>query len=312
MAGPDAPRRAPPASLRALLEELRAPWRLSGTGPAPARATRPLSAGLFNPVHPQAVQVLGSAGAAYLDSLAADARARLPAVLRKRGLAALIAAADAGACDLTAWAQAGIAVLHGDAPAQDIAHALRQALLARAPQRTVHGVMLEVHGTGVLIEGPAASGKSSLALELLSRGHALVADDAVELSRPAPGILLGRAPRLLRGYLEARGLGVLDVRRMHGTRALRGCRRLDLLIRLVPGRGRALAAAERLTGRRAQRRLLGEPVPVLSLPAGRAQTGHNLAALVEAAALDRRLRLDGIEPDAELARRQARAIRSSS
>lgn len=299
--------------MRALLEGLGARWRLSGSWPAAARLPRHLTAGLFNPVHPCTVQVLGSAGTAHLDGLAPAARARLPAALRRRGTAALIVARDAGARDPAPWTAAGIAVLQGEGPAHDIVQVLRQALLARAPQRTVHGVMLEVHGTGVLIEGPAASGKSSLALELLSRGHALVADDAVELSRPAPGILLGRAPRLLRGYLEARGLGVLDVRRMHGARAVRGPRRLDLLIRLVPGRGRTLAAAERLAGRRSQRRLLGEPVPVLSLPvpAGRAQTGHNLAALVEAAALDRRLRLDGIEPDAELARRQARAIRSS-
>lgn len=262
-----------------------------------------MTAGFFDPVHPPAIHVLGDAARAYLEQLSPDARAALPARLRRRGLAMTIAAEG---LDSGPWRG-----LTTSLPAHEVVYALRRALAAQGPRKTVHGVLVYVHGAGVLLEGPAGSGKSELALELLSRGHALVADDAVELARPAPGIVLGRAPPVLQGYLEARGLGILDVRRMHGAGALRARCRVDLVIRLAPGPARRLRAAERLAGRRSTRRLLGEPLPMLSLPA-RAQTGHNLAALVEAAALDRRLRLDGIEPDAALARRQARAIKGRS
>lgn len=218
----------------------------------------------------------------------------------------LVVAAGAGLPSETAWTAAGIALQRRAQPAHEIVHELRRELAAQQVRAQVaHGVLMVVHGIGVLLEGAAGAGKSTLALELISRGHALVADDAVELQRPAPGILVGRAPATLAGFLEARGLGVLDVRGMHGARALRRHARLDLIVKLLPGR-RAPTAAARLSGQRSTRRVLGEPVPVLSLPL---QTGHNLPALVEAACLDRRLRLDGIEADAVLAARQARAIR---
>ena len=99
---------------------------------------------------------------------------------------------------------------------------------------------------------------------------------------------------------------MLDVRRMHGGRAVRSVARLDLIVKLEPGRARALSAIERLRGRRRTRRVLGEPVPVLTL--GR---GPNLATLVEAACLDRRLQLEGVDAPARLAKRQARAIKRS-
>lgn len=274
-----------------------------------ARAA-PRTAGFFNPVHPWTVQVLGDAGAEWFAALAPRAQRALARKLKAAGMTTLIVAAGADLPSEPAWTAAGIVLQRRAQPAHLIVHELRRELAAQqAREQTVHGVLLAVHGTGVLLEGLAGAGKSALALELVSRGHALVADDAVELRRPAPGIVLGRAPATLAGFLEARGLGVLDVRRMHGARALRRQVRLDLIVALAAGR-RPLSAGERLSGARAVRRVLGEPVPVLALPRppSSGKGGHNLAALVEAACLDRRLRLDGIEADAVLARRQARAI----
>jgi serine kinase of HPr protein (carbohydrate metabolism regulator) len=250
------------------------------------------------------VQVLGEACLAYLRKLEPAARARLPRKLARKGMTHLIVAAGAPLLDARRWAAAGIDVAYRTEPAHELVYRARRELAAEGRHAVLHGTFLQVHGAGVLLEGAAGAGKSALALELLARGHALVADDAVEFCRPAPAILVGRSPAVIEGYLETRGLGVLDVRRMHGARAVRALARLDLIVRLQRGRARALSAAERLRGRRGTRRVLGEAVPVLSL-----QTRHNLAALVEAACLDRRLQLDGVDAPAALERRQARAIR---
>lgn len=269
-----------------------------------ARRRGRATAGFFNPVHPWTIQVLGEAGAAWLATLKPAARKALAKKLFRGGMRTLIAARGVSV-DPRIWPGAGIACESRDEPAHDIVYALRGELARKhAWQQVAHGVLMEVHGIGVLVEGTAGAGKSLLALDLISRGHALVADDAVDLVRPAPGILLGRSPDVLEGYLASRDLGVVDVLRMHGSRALRRQCRIDLVVKLVRGR-RAPSARQLLAGRRSTRRVLGEAVPALSLPA---QTGHNLAALVEAACLDRRLRLDGIEADVALSRRQARAI----
>lgn len=262
------------------------------------------SAGFFNPVHPWTIQVLGEAGAAHLSSLTPKERAALPKKLARAGMKTLIVAGGVQLSDLTPWHRARIDVLLRDDPAHEIVFELRSEQAVSSVQRaTVHGVLMQVHGIGVLIEGAAGAGKSVLALDLISRGHALVADDAVELSRTGPGVVIGQGPGVLEGYLASRDLGIVDVMRMHGSRSVRRQARVDLVIGLG---ARKASAQQLLQGRRSTRRLLGEPVPALSLPS---KSGHNLAALVEAAALDRRLRLDGIEADAALIRRQARAIR---
>jgi HPr kinase/phosphorylase len=292
-------------NLRDLLESLRAPLALRGEA-SRAWDARTATAGFFNPVHPWTVQVLGDAGRAYLAQAGAAARSALPAKLARRGTALLIAAGDHD--DLSAWQAAGVVGLHSARPAHEVVFALRAALAQQQAARVVlHGVLLSVHGVGVLVEGAAGAGKSLLALDLVARGHALVADDAVDVVRPAAGILVGRSPRVLQGYLEARPLGVLDLEGMHGARAVRGRQRLDLVVRLQPGRARPLAAAERLAGRRGTRRILGVRLPRLSLAL---RLGHNLAPLVEAACLDQRLRLDGVDAAAALSRRQARAVRN--
>lgn len=251
------------------------------------------------------MQVLGEAGYAWLANLKSPERARLPRKLAALGMTRLLVAAGVTLQDPRSWTAAGIDVEPRSQPAHELVHALRQTAALEGRHAVLHGVLLHVHGTGLLIEGRPGAGKSALALDLVSRGHALVADDVVEVVRPAAGILIGRCPGVIDGYLETRGLGVLDVRRMHGARAVRAQTRLDLILRLAAGR--PLAARERLAGRRGERRVLGEAVPVLSLP----KSGHNLAALAEAACLDRRLQLDGVDAPAALVRRQARAIRKS-
>ena len=159
------------------------------------------------------------------------------------------------------------------------------------PAATLHGVFLEIYGLGVLLAGGSGAGKSEIALDLISRGHRLIADDAVEIAQPARGVVLGRCPELLRDFLEVRGLGVINIRRLYGDAAIADVQRLDLVIHLDNRPDAPMdEAADRISGRRAERVILGVPIPEIFL---RAKLGHNQRALVEAACRDHWLRLFG-------------------
>jgi serine kinase of HPr protein (carbohydrate metabolism regulator) len=170
---------------------------------------------------------------------------------------------------------------------------------------TLHGVLLEVHGIGVLLTGSSGVGKSELALELLARGHKLVADDAAQVARRGRK-LVGTCPPLLSGFLEARSLGILNVRRLFGAGALRARTNLELVIELDLPEALSDSGLERLSGRRGARAILGVDVAEISIPI---RLGHNLAVLVEAAARDHQLRSRGYHADADLSARQLRAMK---
>ena len=176
---------------------------------------------------------------------------------------------------------------------------------ASAATATVHGVLVNILGIGVLISGRSGVGKSELALELLGRGHRLVADDAVELLRPQADLIIGRCPPLLQDFLEVRGLGILDVARMYGPKAVVRRQRLDLIINLRRAADAKPDYLERLEGLRSQREVLGCQLPQISLPVA---VGHNLGTLAEAACRDHWLRIAGYRADAEFAHRQQLAI----
>lgn len=185
----------------------------------------------------------------------------------------------------------------------------RQLPAAESVAFTLHGVFMRVDGLGVLLSGASGVGKSELALELLHRGHRLVADDAVDFEISAAGRLLGRCPPLLRGFLEARSLGILNISRLYGKRALAGPTPLDLIITLdVPGPSPDVGL-ERLSGRRSERTLADRQIPEISIPI---RLGHNLAVLVEAACHDLKLRRRGYRADEDLSRRQLAAIHRST
>jgi HPr kinase/phosphorylase len=172
---------------------------------------------------------------------------------------------------------------------------------------TLPGAFVEVFSLGVLLAGPSGAGKSELALDLVSRGQRLIADDAVEILRPCANLLVGRCPELLRDFLELRGLGVINVRRMYGDGALAPMQRLDLVVRLEQTAAPAAdEGADRLSGRRGSRDILGVAVPEIFLKAG---LGHNQRALVEAACRDHWLRLFGYRADEDMIERQRTALR---
>jgi HPr kinase/phosphorylase len=172
-----------------------------------------------------------------------------------------------------------------------------------APSASLHGVFMDVLGLGVLISGESGLGKSELALELITRGHGLVADDVVEFSRIAPDAIEGRCPPLLKDMLEVRGLGLLDIKAIFGETSVRRKMRLRLIVQLV--RRSAIDEYERLPLEALNEDVLGLPIRKVVIPVA---AGRNLAVLVEAAVRNTVLQLRGIDTMREFTERQQRAM----
>jgi len=181
-----------------------------------------------------------------------------------------------------------------------LAHMMTQAL---APSTFLHGVFLEVSGLGVLITGDPSVGKSELALELITRGHRLVADDALEVFSVSPDTLEGRCPTLLLDFMEVRGLGVLNVRRLFGDTAVKQKKNLKLIVHLSPAD--KWQEVDRLDMRASKRNILGVEIPEVRIPVA---VGRNLAVLVEVAVRNHILKLRGFNSAQEFSERQRAAI----
>lgn len=173
---------------------------------------------------------------------------------------------------------------------------------------TLHGVFMDVLGVGVLITGESGAGKSELGLELISRGHGLVADDVVEVSRVAPNTLEGRCPELLKDFLEVRGLGLLNIRTVFGETACRRKMKLKLLVHLMRPQVGAPEAI-RLALDAQTETILGVAIRKVVLPVA---AGRNLAVLLEAAVRSTILSLRGIDSTQDFLDRQQRALESDS
>ncbi len=154
----------------------------------------------------------------------------------------------------------------------------------------VHGVFIEVLETGVLIKGSDGIGKSALALELISRGHRLIADDAPEFHSTPHSTVIGTCPPLLQDFIAVSGLGVLNVPAMFGANAVKKAARLQLLISLVPQHLFKMVDDEQLRGSLHQQSVLGVAIPQINLPI---MPGQNMAVMVEIAVRNYTLRIDG-------------------
>jgi HPr kinase/phosphorylase len=168
---------------------------------------------------------------------------------------------------------------------------------------TMHGVFMDVFGMGVLITGDSGVGKSELALELISRGHGLVADDVVELARVAPGSIEGRCPGMLRDFLEVRGLGLLNIRTIFGETASRRKMKLTLIVHLQ--RPAAGMEAPRLPLDAQNQEILGVAIRKVIIPVA---AGRNLAVLMEAAVRNTILQMRGIDSMQDFLERHQRSL----
>ena len=237
--------------------------------------------GQMNLINPHRIQVLGTKELKYLDNLKKNSRKDAIGQLFSGSSRLIIVARQEGIPkDLVeASGTSRIPLLGSALTSQEIIEQIQYYLTSYFARKiTLHGVFMEVMGTGVLITGDSSIGKSELALELLTRGHRLIADDATEFSRVAPDTLNGACPEMLQDFLEVRGLGILNVRAMFGASAIKQNRNLRLIIHLQDMED--ASRMDRLHGSRQIRSIQDVEIPEITLPVG---PGRNLAVLLEAA-----------------------------
>ncbi|CAN5228023.1 HPr(Ser) kinase/phosphatase [soil metagenome] len=267
---------------------------------------RPSLAGYLNVIHPNKVQIVGAAELAWLDTL--DARQRwetLEKIIGFSPMALVVSQDQACPTDLRSICdETGTALWVSSRRGFELLNLLQYHMaLALAPRISMHGVFMEIFSIGVLITGESGAGKSELALELISRGHRLVADDAPEFTQIAPDVLDGTCPDMLQDMLEVRGLGVMNIRQMFGDTAVKRNKYLRLIVHLVKAVEANAGAMARLTGESpSPARVLDLDIPVFQLPVA---AGRNLAVLTEAAVRLHMLRVKGLDPAAAFLARHA-------
>ena len=267
--------------------------------------------GHLNFVHPNRVQVLGCAEMDYLRGLNDEDLDLSIKNLFSTDLAAIIVsngekvpealsnAADKARTPLLA------SPIRSPELMDSLGHYLTQAF---AESTSAHGVFIEVQGFGVLIKGSPAIGKSELALELISRGHRLVADDIVDFYRISPERIEGRCPPLLQDFLEVRGLGILNIRALFGDSAVKPTKPLDLIIQLEMADTLAPQNLDRLEIKSQYENVLGLRVQKVVIPVA---AGRNIAVLVEVAVRNHMLLLRGVNGTKQFMERQSRELRNN-
>lgn len=260
--------------------------------------------GHLNFIHPNWVQIFSHTEAEYFQSLDEKARRQVLDYLATSGMACLILSDGEHAPEVLASLSSALNVpmLSSPLPSLQIIWVLRTYLgRVLAEFVTRHGVMLDVLGMGVLIVGDSGVGKSELALELITRGSGLVADDVTELYHIAPQTLEARCPEMLKDFLEVRGLGMLNIRTIFGETAVRQRKNLKLIVQLERPVGGSIPGLERLPLNAGSDEIMGVSIRKVQLPVA---AGRNLAVLVEAAVRNYVLQLRGIDSTREFIQRQ--------
>lgn len=267
--------------------------------------------GYLNYIHPNRMQIVGRREVAYLNAAAPEVmERRITRILTLEPPVLIVADNELPPERLVALCdRADIPLFVTAESAGHVIDVVRGYLSQHFAERTTrHGVFMDILGLGVLLTGESGLGKSELGLELISRGHGLVADDAVDVYRVSQTALEGRCPELLINLLEVRGIGLLDIKAIFGETAVRRKMRLKLIVHLV--RKETMDREfERLPYEPLNEEILGVPVrkTVIAVDAGR-----NLAVLVEAAVRNTILQLRGIDTYQEFVERHQKALQKSS
>ena len=242
--------------------------------------------GFFDYFDNKRIQLLGKVESTFLEGLSHEERLKSFEGLMERGFPAIII--TRGMEPLTECMELAERYDRTILRCQERTSAFMGTLIAGlqnelAPRVTRHGVLVEIYGEGVLIFGESGVGKSETAIELIKRGHRLIADDAVEIKRTGLDRLVGSAPELIRHYMELRGIGVIDVRRLYGMGAVKNESNVDLVVNLELWRDDAFY--DRLGLNEQSATILDVEVPSITVPV---KPGRNLAVIIEVAAMNNR------------------------
>lgn len=273
------------------LEEVYVPSRdVKVTNPEVNRPGLTL-AGFFELFEPSRIQILGMAEYRYLSELSPEEREMSLANFFATCCVAVVVTTSLEVDDvmLRHAKLNNVPILRSKEKTSPLMAALIASLnLHLAPRITRHGVLVEVYGEGLLLLGDSGVGKSETAIELVKRGHRLIADDAVEIKRASAKALVGSAPEIIRHYVELRGIGLVDVRRLFGMGAVKDTEKIDLIISLehwVQGK-----MYDRLGLDEEKMDILGIELPCITIPV---KPGRNLAIIIEIAAMNNRLKKMG-------------------
>jgi HPr kinase/phosphorylase len=239
------------------------------------------------------IQILGINEDAYIQNFPAEVRQQKFDALMQSGIPALIIAHDIEMLPeyLTSAQKYDVTLLKSQKETSELMVAMITLLNnALAPKIMRHGVFIEVYGEGLLILGESGMGKSEAALELIKRGHRLIADDAVDIKKVNSTTVMGTAPELIRNYIELRGIGVVDVRNIFGNGAVKMAEKIDLVVKLETWNQET--AYDRLGSETNYIDILGVKLPYLTVPI---TPGRNLAVILEVAAMNNRQKRMGYD-----------------
>ena len=257
-------------------------------------------AGCFDYFDPTRVQLIGRQEEAFLKKETHESRLRKFDALFAKKMPALITCHGVEVMDemVEAAKKYGVTVLQSPENTTDVMAAfIRVVKKAVAPRITRHGVLVEVYGMGLLLLGESGVGKSEAAIELLKRGHRLIADDAVEIRQIDVGVLEGTSPELIRHYVELRGIGVVDVRQIFGIGAVKPRQNIHLVVNLEVWKEGAVYDRLGLTNETMN--ILGVEVASITVPV---KPGRNLAVILEVAAMNQRQKFMGYNAAVEFTR----------
>ena len=267
-------------------------------------------AGYFYHFEPMRLQVMGNMEASYIEKLSEAERAiTFDRLLSYKFPALLIARNIPVDPLLTEMAQKhNVTILRSkDATSTIVSAIITYLKSALAPRITRHAVLMEIYGEGVLLMGESGMGKSETAIELLKRGHRMIADDAVEIRRVAGDILMGTSPELVRNYVELRGIGIINVAKLYGMGAVKAENEVNLIVNVVPWEKHA--SYDRLGLEDQYTELLGVKIPTYTIPIS---PGRNLAVILEVAAMNNRQRKMGYNPAKEFTEQMNRHFMESA
>ena len=247
--------------------------------------------GFFDHFEPSRIQIIGRMENAYMERLTVEEKTNKWDSLMENKIPALIMChgAELSGELIEAAMKYDVTVLNTMAHTTEVMSDIIRIIKPEvAPRKTIHGVLVEVYGIGLLLTGESGVGKSEAAIELLKRGHRLIADDAVEVKAIDVKVIQGTAPELIRHYVELRGIGVVDVRQIFGVGAVKATQDIHLVINLEQWNDNA--HYDRLGIHEKTIDILGVKVATVTIPV---KPGRNLAVILEVAAMNQRQKLMG-------------------